>query len=166
MTARRGAAPNPHLFEINTWPWLDALSRRHGRRLTLGDVPHAEWDALAALGIDLVYLMGLWRRSPLGRQLARSDPRLFASYDRALQIKGEHAGLLNRQLGRIEYQFGVGGPFVWIVDAGEVLDLASAGLGVETLLVAPLAYFKRRGDMNLDEVDAQPAHELARLFVW
>src|SRR5438105_881670 len=76
--------PHPHLYEINTWPWLDALSRRVGRGITLGAVPDAEWDALRALGIDLVYLMGLWRRSPIGRQLARSDPRLFDAYDRAL----------------------------------------------------------------------------------
>jgi hypothetical protein len=76
--------PHPHLYEINTWPWLDALSRRRGRSLTLGGVPDAQWDALAALGIDLVYLMGIWRRSPLGREIARSNALMFPEYDRAL----------------------------------------------------------------------------------
>jgi glycosidase len=75
---------HPHLYEINTWPWLDALSRRYGRELTLGAVPDETWDALADLGIDLVYLMGVWRRSAIGRQLARSDPRMFPAYDLAL----------------------------------------------------------------------------------
>jgi len=75
---------HPHLYEINTWPWLDALSRRHGRSLTLGGVADAEWDALAALGIDLVYLMGIWRRSPLGREIARSNALMLPEYDRAL----------------------------------------------------------------------------------
>jgi Alpha amylase, catalytic domain len=75
---------NPHLYEINTWPWLDALSRHDGRLLTLGGVAEREWDVLHALGIDLVYLMGIWRRSPLGRELARTDARLAAEYTRAL----------------------------------------------------------------------------------
>ena len=76
--------PHPHLYEINTWPWLDGLSRRYGRHLTLGSVPNEQWDALRASGIDLVFLMGIWRRSPLGRQLARADPRCFPPYDQAL----------------------------------------------------------------------------------
>jgi hypothetical protein len=75
---------HPHLYEINAWPWLDAVSRREGRALTLGAVPDREWDELAERGIDLVYLMGLWRRSALGRQIARSDPQLFGAYDEAV----------------------------------------------------------------------------------
>lgn len=75
---------HPHLYELSTWPWLDRLSRHHGRHVTLGSVPEAEWDRLAALGFDLVYLMGVWRRSALGRQVARSDTRLFGGYDAAL----------------------------------------------------------------------------------
>jgi hypothetical protein len=75
---------HPQLYEINAWPWLDTLSRREGRALTLGTIPEREWDRLAERGIDLVYLMGLWRRSPLGRQIARSEPQLFDSYDEAL----------------------------------------------------------------------------------
>ena len=37
---------HPHLYEINTWPWLDELSRRAGRHLTLAGVPDREWDHL------------------------------------------------------------------------------------------------------------------------
>ena len=75
---------HPQLYEINVWPWLDAVSRREGRALTLGAVPEREWDRLAERGIDLVYLMGLWRRSAIGRQIARSEPQLFAAYDEAV----------------------------------------------------------------------------------
>jgi len=81
---------HPHLYEINTWPWLNALSRTLGRRVTLGSVPDNQWDALHALGIDLVYLMGVWRRSALGRHLARSEVGLFAAFDRA--VPGWRAG--------------------------------------------------------------------------
>jgi hypothetical protein len=79
-----GVRRHPHLYEINVWPWLDAVSGREGRSLTLGAVPDREWDRLAERGIDLVYLMGLWRRSVIGRQVARSEPQLFGSYDEAL----------------------------------------------------------------------------------
>lgn len=75
---------HPHLYEINTWPWLEALSRRGGARLTLADVPDEEWSRLRDRGIDVVYLMGIWRRSALGRQLARVEPSLFAGYDEAM----------------------------------------------------------------------------------
>ncbi len=75
---------HPVLYEINTWPWLERLSRRAGRRVTLGGVPDAEWDRLGALGVDLVYLMGLWRRSAAGRQITRADARLFGAFDAAL----------------------------------------------------------------------------------
>src|SRR5262245_36465864 len=80
---------HPHLYEINTWPWLEAQSRRAGRTVRLGSVADAEWDRLRDLGIDLVYLMGIWRRSTLGRALARSEATLFPDYDAALP--GWHA---------------------------------------------------------------------------
>ncbi len=62
------------IFEINTWPWLSELSQRYGRALTLSTVPEAEWDAIGALHVDAVWLMGIWRRSPAGREIAlRTD---------------------------------------------------------------------------------------------
>jgi hypothetical protein len=76
--------PHPHLYEINTWPWLDSLSRRAGRTLNLGAVPDREWDALHRRGIDVVYLMGIWKRSPLGRLLALGNLPLFRAFDSAL----------------------------------------------------------------------------------
>ena len=75
---------HPHLFEISTWPWLERLSRREGRRVTLGSVPDAEWDRIAQLGFDCVFLMGVWRRSALGRFMARTDRTRLDQYDRAL----------------------------------------------------------------------------------
>lgn len=75
---------HPHLYEISAWPWLERLSARAGRPVTLGDVPGAEWDAIAGHGIDLFYLMGVWSRSAVGRTLARTDLGLLREYDRAL----------------------------------------------------------------------------------
>ena len=36
--------------------------------------PAREWDALAALPVDAVWLMGVWERSPAGLAIALADP--------------------------------------------------------------------------------------------
>jgi hypothetical protein len=75
---------HPHLYEISAWPWLERLSHREDRRITLADVPKGTWDAIAKAGFDCVYLMGVWRRSAVGRLMGRTDPSLIAEYDRVL----------------------------------------------------------------------------------
>ena len=75
---------HPHLYEISAWPWLERLSREQRRHVTLGDVPDAAWDAIAQSGMDCVYLMGVWKRSAVGRLMGRVDPALVAEYDRVL----------------------------------------------------------------------------------
>ncbi|MGD0962950.1 MAG: alpha-amylase family glycosyl hydrolase [Candidatus Acidiferrales bacterium] len=76
--------PHPHLYEINTWVWLEQLAARLGRATRLGDVPDAEWDALATRGFDVVWLMGVWQRSAESRRITLEDPTIFPRYDRAL----------------------------------------------------------------------------------
>jgi hypothetical protein len=66
------------VYELNTAVWL----RRLG--CTLGDVPASEWDALAALPVDAVWLMGVWARSPAGLAIAAADPGLAAGNRAAL----------------------------------------------------------------------------------
>jgi hypothetical protein len=75
---------HPHLYEINTWAWLEELSSRQGKPMTLEGVPEAEWDRLRDLGFDAVWLMGIWKRSPASRRMLRTDPAHFASYDAVL----------------------------------------------------------------------------------
>ncbi|MCU0583674.1 MAG: alpha-amylase family glycosyl hydrolase [Syntrophales bacterium] len=67
----------PLIYEINTWVWLEELSRRHRRPVTLAGVPPEEWAAIASLSFDAVWLMGVWQRSPAGTRLARSLPPLL-----------------------------------------------------------------------------------------
>jgi hypothetical protein len=75
---------HPHLYEMNTWAWLEELSLKYNKRLTLRDVPDSEWDELARLGFDFIWLMGVWERSPAGRRFFQSDPASFPSFDQAL----------------------------------------------------------------------------------
>ena len=76
--------PHPHLLEISAWPWLERLSREAGRLITLLDVPAACWDRIANDGFDYLFLMGVWRRSAIGREIARTEPGMVAEYGRAL----------------------------------------------------------------------------------
>ena len=73
----------PTVYEINTAVWLRRLGHERGPPLGLGEVPRSEWDVLAALPVDAVWLMGVWQRSPVGRALA-ADPGLVAGYRAAL----------------------------------------------------------------------------------
>ena len=75
---------HPHLYEISVWPWLERLSSEANARITLANVPASAWDAVAARGIDCVYLMGVWRRSAIGRLMGRTDQSLIGEYDRVL----------------------------------------------------------------------------------
>jgi hypothetical protein len=75
---------HPQLYEINLWPWLDRLSAQTSQQVTIGSIPDTELDKLKDLGFDLVYMMGLWTRSRVGRTLSRSLPHLFADYEAAL----------------------------------------------------------------------------------
>jgi hypothetical protein len=75
---------HPHLFEISAWPWLERLSAREKRHVTLETVPPGVWDAISERGFTHVFLMGVWTRSPLGRQLALEDVGLRREYDTVL----------------------------------------------------------------------------------
>ena len=74
----------PFIYEINTWAWLDELRRRAGAVVDLGSVPDAEWEAVASLGFDAVWLMGVWGRSPAGIGIAMRNPSLVEGFRRAL----------------------------------------------------------------------------------
>ena len=74
----------PVIYEVNTAVWLDDLSRGAGRRLTLADLSAADWAAVTPPGIDAVWLMGVWERSPAGLSIANDNPALWADFRAAL----------------------------------------------------------------------------------
>lgn len=69
------------IYEINTRVWLNTLSRKHGRTITLATVPEEVVKELATLKVDAIWLMGVWKRSPLG-------------INGALRYKHEYVGAL------------------------------------------------------------------------
>ena len=74
----------PVIYEVNTAIWLADLSRAAGHPVTLADVPNAAWDSVTPPGVDAVWLMGVWQRSPAGLELANANEELQASFRAAL----------------------------------------------------------------------------------
>src|SRR5215472_10474220 len=83
-SAMTGWPGQPVIYEVNTAVWLGSLSRAAGRPLTLADVAAADWDAVTPAGVDAVWLMGVWERSPAGLALATANADLQASFAEAL----------------------------------------------------------------------------------
>jgi hypothetical protein len=76
--------PHPLVLEIDTWPWLAGLDEPGRGPSDLGSVPESVWDSIADGHYDLVWLMGVWRRSPAGIAVALTNPELLQSFRDAL----------------------------------------------------------------------------------
>lgn len=74
----------PVIYEIDTWVWLHELSAIYSRDVTLADVPSEIWDEIAKPGIDAVWLMGVWERSPAGIRVARQNESMLEAFHKAL----------------------------------------------------------------------------------
>jgi Alpha amylase, catalytic domain len=79
-----GWPDRPVIYEINTAVWLNALGRAAGRPVTLADVAADDWDSVTPAGVDAVWLMGVWERSPAGLALALANTELQTSFAQAL----------------------------------------------------------------------------------
>jgi len=67
---------NPLLYEINTRCWLHDLSQEHGAAITLANIPATEFARWQILGFTHIWLMGVWRTGPRGREFSRRLPDL------------------------------------------------------------------------------------------
>ena len=83
----------PVIYEIDSWAWLNELSRNYGRPIKLGDIPKEVWDSIAELCIDSVWLMGVWERSLESIRIVNENASLQAVFQGSLPdyIPGEHA---------------------------------------------------------------------------
>jgi glycosidase len=77
-------AAHPSLYQVNTRVWLTTLSRALGRPATLGDVPDAELDRVAELGIDWVWLLSVWQTGPAGRQVSLTNAEWRREFEETL----------------------------------------------------------------------------------
>lgn len=75
---------HPVLLEVNARLLLHDLSVAAGSIITLADVPEELLDEWSALGIDAIWLMGIWTTGEIGRQLALEHPGMMDEYRKAL----------------------------------------------------------------------------------
>ena len=75
---------HPVIYEINTWVWLGELSQKYQKPVTLATVPAKEWNQIASLGFDAVWLMGVWERSPAGIEISMQNQGLVEEFKRVL----------------------------------------------------------------------------------
>lgn len=74
----------PVVYEINTFVWLNELSEKHNKPITLASVPKEEWDYLESLGFDAVWFMGVWERSLAGIKIASANAGLMSEFRKVL----------------------------------------------------------------------------------
>jgi glycosidase len=60
------------------------LEGKAGAPLALEQIPDEEWDKLADMGFNAVWLMGVWMRSPLGRRISQANVDLYGEYAQSL----------------------------------------------------------------------------------
>jgi len=66
----------PLIYELNTATFLNQLSVKYNAEITLGRVPDSEWDHIKNLGFDTVWFMGVWKRSPTAKSMAKDNTEL------------------------------------------------------------------------------------------
>ncbi len=74
---------HPLILEINTWPWLQSLYEIHDYPVSLQSIPEELID-LDFSHFDAIWLMGVWERSPKGREIALNHLDLQKEYHNAL----------------------------------------------------------------------------------
>ena len=74
----------PVILEINTWVWLNERARTSGRATQLGNLTDEDWDSVLLPGMDAVWLMGVWARSPAGSVIARTETGVRRELEDAL----------------------------------------------------------------------------------
>jgi len=74
----------PSIYQINTRVWLQSLTAQYGRSISLANVPDEELQRISMLGFDWLWLLGVWRTSDLGRQIALELPEMRQVYQDVL----------------------------------------------------------------------------------
>ena len=92
--------PKVVLIAKNTYVWLDQLSKKYQRQITrLDEIPDEELDTLARWGFTVLWLIGLWERSPASQKIKQlcGNPEAVPSayslfdYQIATDLGGEGA---------------------------------------------------------------------------
>lgn len=73
-----------NIYEINTTAYLNRLANKYQHLITLATIPDEDIDEIASFGMDTVWLMGVWQRSPAGVDVALHDDNLLLGFHASL----------------------------------------------------------------------------------
>jgi len=82
-SSRKGWLKHPTIYEINTWPWLISLSEKFNAQISLKNIPNEIYNQELSL-FDVVWLMGVWERSPASKKIALAHPDLQKEFHNAV----------------------------------------------------------------------------------
>ncbi|MFX1516408.1 MAG: alpha-amylase family glycosyl hydrolase [Promethearchaeota archaeon] len=72
------------IYEINTRVWLDDLSTKSKQDFSLLKIPDEYWYDLSEKNFDWIWLMGVWKHSPLSMEDLKRHPELKREFTKAL----------------------------------------------------------------------------------
>ena len=84
IPARPQRSANPILYQINTRVLLGGIARRFGRPATLDDIPDQALRAVAELGFEWVWFLGVWQTGARGRAVSRNHAAWQRGFREAL----------------------------------------------------------------------------------
>ncbi len=73
--------PNPKLYEINTRVWI----KKFGPNTTLSQIPKTVFEDLAKKGINIIWLMGIWKTCTSTIERCCFEPGLVSAYNKSLK---------------------------------------------------------------------------------
>eukprot|EP00026_Physarum_polycephalum_P008012 Phypoly_transcript_08086.p1 GENE.Phypoly_transcript_08086~~Phypoly_transcript_08086.p1 ORF type:complete len:517 (+),score=51.11 Phypoly_transcript_08086:88-1551(+) len=66
------------MYEISIRPWLYSLTQKHGKSITkLSEIPKQEFQEIADLGFDVVWMMGIWQLGSYGPNFDKNNKGLL-----------------------------------------------------------------------------------------
>ncbi|TXT60271.1 MAG: putative alpha-amylase family protein [Promethearchaeota archaeon] len=71
------------IYEINTLPWINELTRRYSKKIKLDNIPEEIFEEIL-YKFDAIWLMGVWERSPKSREIALNEPDLREGFNNVL----------------------------------------------------------------------------------
>jgi hypothetical protein len=72
---------NPKLYEINTRVWI----KKFGPNTTFSQIPQNAFRELSHKGINIIWLMGIWKTCPSTIERCCFEPELISAYNRSLK---------------------------------------------------------------------------------
>ncbi|MEJ2249481.1 MAG: alpha-amylase family glycosyl hydrolase [Candidatus Lokiarchaeota archaeon] len=81
---RKGDSKFPNIYEINTLVWLNELSEKYQKKITLSNVPDEIFENKFKY-FDAIWLMGVWERSPSSREISLNHPGLIKEYKKVFK---------------------------------------------------------------------------------